>query len=137
MLIQTRFIEMVPFPIVKNKIIERQEGKQVEPWLDDARFEIHVRKKRAAIGKGPQDAETLVIDTGAAKKDDNQRNDPAQRIWESGGELSHAKNLHGRTLHPEEHGRLFPEWFEIYIDPRIIVHFDHLPRGLGEIDLVP
>ncbi len=64
-------------------------------------------------------------------------NDPADGVGKTGRKLPDPKNLHRRTLHPEEHRRFFPEGFEIDIYPGIVVHLDHLPRTFGKIDFVP
>ena len=43
-------IEAIPFPMIEDKIIDGQKGKEVEPGVDDARLEIHIREEGAPIG---------------------------------------------------------------------------------------
>ena len=124
-------------PIIENEIIEGEEGEQVEPGIDDARFEIHVGEEGAAIGQGPEDAKLTIVDLRTAAKDDDQRDDPAKRVGETGGKFADPEYLHGCALHPEEHGRFFPEGFKVDVYPRIVMHLYHFPRGLGKIDLIP
>ena len=45
--------------------------------------------------------------------------------------------MHAHALHPEEHGRFFPERLEVDIYAAVIIEHHHLPRAFREIDLIP
>lgn len=123
--------------MIKDEIVDGEEGEKIEPGVDDPRFEIHVGEQGAAIGQGPEDAELPVIDPGTAKKNDDQGDDPAESIGQPGGKFRYPEYFERSALHPEEHGRFFPEWLKVDVYPCIIVHFDHFPGTFGEVDLVP
>src|SRR6185437_6612084 len=109
----------------------------IEPGVDDTRFEVHIGEERSAIGQRPEQTEFPVIDARAAKKNGDKGNHSADGIGKTGGELRDTENGHRQALHPEEHRRLFPEWFIVDINAGVIMELQHFAGGFGKIDLIP
>lgn len=49
----TLLVESIPLPMVQDKIIQGKKSKEIEPWIDDPRLEIHVWKEGPAISQCP------------------------------------------------------------------------------------